>query len=107
MIDVITEHITKTAGVCGGKARIDGHRIRVMDIALLHEYSGMTADEIVQYYPTLTLSDVHAALAYYFDHIEEIQEEIRREQVFVENFRQQHTSPLQAKLDKLTGDSAK
>jgi uncharacterized protein (DUF433 family) len=28
----------------------------------------MSPDEIVSAYPTLTLSDVHAALAYYHDH---------------------------------------
>jgi len=107
MIAVITEHITKTPGICGGKARIEGHRIRVMDIALLHERFGLNADEIIGHYPTLTLSDVHAALAYYFDHIEEIQEEIRNEQEYVEEFRQKYASPLQSKLDKLIGASAK
>jgi len=40
MIAVITEHITKTPGVFGGRARIEGHRIRVMNIALLHERLG-------------------------------------------------------------------
>lgn len=30
-------HIKKTPGVCGGKACIDGTRIRVMDIVVLHE----------------------------------------------------------------------
>ncbi len=107
MIDVIAEHITKTPGVCGGKARIEGHRIRVMDIALLHERLGLNANEIIGHYPTLTLSDVHAALAYYFDHIEEIRDEIRGEQEYVEEFQRKHASPLQAKLDWLTGASAK
>lgn len=107
MIAVITEHITKTPGVCGGRARIEGHRIRVMDIVLLHERLGLNADEIISHYPTLTLSDVHAALAYYFDHLEEIQKEIRNEQEYVEEFQQKHASPLQAKLDKLIGASAK
>jgi len=27
-------HITQTPGVCGGKPRIAGHRIRVQDIAI-------------------------------------------------------------------------
>ena len=107
MIAVITEHITKTPGICGGKARIEGHRIRVMDIALLHERFGLNADDIVGHYPTLTLSDVHAALAYYFDHIEEIREEIRHEQEYVEEFQRTHDSPLQAQLDMLTSASAK
>lgn len=107
MIDVITEHITKTPDVCGGKARIEGHRIRVMDIALLHERLGLNANEIISHYPSLTLGDVHAALAYYFDHIEEIRDEIRSEHEYVEEFQRKNTSPLQAKLDWLSGVSAK
>jgi hypothetical protein len=39
----------------------------------------MTPDEIVSHVPSITLADVHASLAYYFDHIEEIQEEMRAE----------------------------
>ncbi len=38
-----TERITKTPGVCGGKACIAGHRIRVMDIVIWHEHMGMSA----------------------------------------------------------------
>ena len=37
----------------------------------------MTPDEIAAGYPHLTLAQVHAALAHYFDHREEIQGEVR------------------------------
>jgi hypothetical protein len=60
-------------------------------------------DEIVLHLPTLSLSDVHAALAYYYDNIDEIRDEIRQEQEFVAEFRRQHPSALQAKLDSLLG----
>ncbi len=93
-----TERITKTPGVCGGKTCIAGHRIRVMDIAIRHEHLGMSADEIVTAYPTITLSDVHAALAYYFDNIEEIREEIRHNDEIAEQFRAQFPSKLKEKL---------
>jgi len=98
MADVITDRITKTPGVCGGKACIAGHRIRVMDIVIWHEHMGMTPDEIVQHYPTITLSDVHAALAYYFDHVEEIREDIRRNDELAEQFRAQFPSRVIEKL---------
>jgi len=39
----------------------------------------MTPDEIVDHYPTITLADVHAALAYYWDHRDEIERAILRE----------------------------
>lgn len=107
MAQVITERITKTPGVCGGKACIAGHRIRVMDIVICYEYQRMTADEIVDQYPTITLSDVHTAMAYYYDHIEEIREEMRREEEFVEEFMRNNPSPLQAKLRRLMGEENK
>ena len=58
----------------------------------------MTPDEIVSHIPTITLADVHAALAYYFDHIEEIQQELRVERSFAEEIRRSHPSLLEAKL---------
>ncbi|WP_333364954.1 DUF433 domain-containing protein [Microcoleus sp. herbarium14] len=36
-IAVIKEHIEITPGICGGKPRIAGHRIRVQDIVVWHE----------------------------------------------------------------------
>ncbi len=44
----------------------------------------MTPDEIVEAYPHLTLAQVHSALAYYWEHRDEIEQEIRQEQIFVE-----------------------
>ncbi len=69
-------HITKTPGICGGRARIDGHRIRVQDVAIDYERLGMSPEEICQQHPGLSLAQVHSALAYYFDHREEIIAEI-------------------------------
>jgi uncharacterized protein (DUF433 family) len=92
------DRISRTPGVCGGKACIAGHRVRVLDIVVWHEHQGMTADEIVSHVPTITLGDVHAALAYYFDHIEEVQEEMRAERAFAEEFRRGNPFLLEAKL---------
>ncbi len=87
-----------TPGTCGGKPRIAGHRIRVMDIVVCHEQQGMSPDEIVSIYPSLTEDDVHAALAYYFDHRDEIQRDIKEERRFVEEVRQRTPSPLQERV---------
>jgi hypothetical protein len=48
--------------------------------------------------PTLTLGDVHAALAYYFDHLDQIQQEMRDERSRAEEFRRSNPSLLEAKL---------
>lgn len=73
MENVIAQHITKTPGICGGRPCIAGHRIRVQDIVVWHEMRGYCPDEIVDMFPGITLADVYAALAYYFDHREEIE----------------------------------
>ena len=79
----IDARIESTPGVCGGKPRIAGHRIRVQDIVCWHELQGMTPDEIVSGYPQITLADVHAALAYYHAHRDEIQRHMRDDEAFV------------------------
>ena len=74
---IIITHIDKKPGVCGGRACITGHRIRVVDIVTWHEKRGYCPDEIVALFPGITLADVYAALTYYFDNREEIEEDFR------------------------------
>ena len=73
MTDVVRQHIEIVAGAGGPKARIAGHRVRIEDVAIWHEKLGLSPDEIVDAIPTLTLADVHAALASYWDHRDEIE----------------------------------
>ncbi len=95
---VISEHIEITPGVCGGKPRIAGHRIKVQDIVIWHERLGLSPDEIVSQYPTISLADVYAALAYYHDHLAEIREQIREGEAFVRELQAKTPSILQQKL---------
>jgi uncharacterized protein (DUF433 family) len=88
--EIVYGHITQTPGVCGGEACIAGHRIRVHDIALDHEWSGLCPEEICVQYPGLTLGQVHAALAYFFDHRDAILAEIEADEKYVEEFMRQH-----------------
>jgi len=78
----LIEHIESTPGVCGGKPRIAGTRIRVQDVVGWAE-QGLSPDEIVSGYPHLTLADVHAALAYYYDHREVIDQQMKDADEFV------------------------
>ena len=93
----LDEHIAITPGVLGGKPRIAGHRISVHDIMVWHEEMGQSANEIASDY-NLTLAEVYAALAYYYDHQEEIDERTREDEAFVEAMRQQTPSLLAQKL---------
>jgi uncharacterized protein (DUF433 family) len=71
------DRIVTTPGTCGGKPRVAGHRITVKYVVLAHRRGGMSPDEIASAHPGLTPADVHAALAYYDDHHEAIDADIR------------------------------
>jgi uncharacterized protein (DUF433 family) len=90
-------HIEVTPGICGGRARIAGHRIRVQDVVIWTE-QGQSPDQIVADFPQLSLADVYAALAYYHDHRDEIDGQIRQDDQFVERMRAQSGPGL---LDQL------
>lgn len=98
----LDQHIEQTPDIAGGKPRISGHRITVQDIAIWHERMGKSADEIASDY-SLSLSDVYAALAYYFDHQEEMDRAILESDAFVKLLRQTTTSKLLQKLQTQNG----
>jgi len=102
-IPIINSHIEITPGICGSKPRIAGHRIRVQDIVIWHEKMGMSPDEIIYHHPTISLSDVYAALAYYHEHLDEIRQEIKNSEKIVQEVEAQSTSTLQQKLKHLHG----
>jgi uncharacterized protein (DUF433 family) len=93
----LDRHIEITPGVAGGKPRIAGHRITVANIALWHERFGKSADEIAAEYD-LDLASIYAALAYYFDHREEIDQSIKDGEAFAAELRKRTPSPLQEEL---------
>jgi uncharacterized protein (DUF433 family) len=100
MPSVSKEHIEIVEGAGGPKARIAGSRIRVMDVATWHENMGMTADEIANEFPTITLADVYAALAYYWDNRAAIEEAMTAEDTFVEELRRRSPSVLADKMKR-------
>lgn len=94
---VLDRHIEITPGISGGKPRIAGHRITVQNIVIWHERMNKSADEICAEYD-LTLSDVYAALAYYFDHRDEIDHSIEKSEAIVETLHRCTPSVLKKKL---------
>ena len=83
VLPVIREYIAMKPGHCGGKPHISGHRIKVQHVAVWHERMGMTPEEIVATYPTLTLPAVYAALAYYHGHRAEIDADVESDERFI------------------------
>jgi len=92
----LNDHIQITPGVAGGRPRIAGHRITVQNVVIWHERMGLSADEIASKY-RLTLADVYAALTYYYDHQEEVDEAMRADEALVEELRRQSHSRLPEK----------
>ena len=88
-------HIVKEPGYCGGKAAIDHTRVRVNNVVFLHKQGktpqeilkqGKTPQEILVEYPDLSLAQVHAALAYYYDHRDEIEAELAKDDGWDERY---------------------
>jgi len=71
-------HIVKRAGICGGEPIIDGTRTPVRAIVGYYKM-GMTVEEILEGLPHLKPAEVYDALAYYFDHQEEIERDIEED----------------------------
>jgi uncharacterized protein (DUF433 family) len=108
MHPVAIQHIElRPSAIHGQKACIAGTRIGVQDIYVWHELMGRSPDQIVSEYPFLSLAQVHSALAYYFDHAEEIRGQVQRGREEAERIRVANSPKLAAKLAALdsNGDS--
>lgn len=66
-------YISSEPQVMSGRPCIAGTRVRVMDIVGARK-AGVPDEELPEYFSsrTLTLSEIHAALTYYYDHQDEI-----------------------------------
>lgn len=95
------KHIVQTPDVVGGKPRIAGRRITVQNIVIWHEHMGFSVDEIATQY-NLSLAEIYAALAYYYDHKPEIDQTMAESEAFVEELRQKTPSLLAQKLYERT-----
>ena len=61
-----------------GVLLISGTRTKVVEIALDRLAHNWDAEEIRRQHPHLTLGQIHSALAYYYDHQDEIDRDIDR-----------------------------
>lgn len=91
-IPVLSEHVGVRPGYCGGKPHLLGHRSKVKHIAVWYDRQGLGPSEIVEQHPTITLAQVHAALACYSDHRAEIEAEIAEEDRMFEGWKARQPS---------------
>jgi uncharacterized protein (DUF433 family) len=90
--------------ISAGHARIRGTGFKVRIIAEEH-LNGASPEEMQEWHPPLTLGQIHGALAYYYDHKQEFDDEMAELNRFVEELRaQQGESLLVKKLRELGKD---
>jgi uncharacterized protein (DUF433 family) len=85
-----------------GIAWISDTKVKVMEVALDKLVHGSSPEEIHFQYPHLSLAQVYAALAYYYEHQNELDSEIqRRWQEVNEMAALEANTPLQQRLREL------
>jgi uncharacterized protein (DUF433 family) len=70
-------HILKSATEPARLERIP--RLRISQIVADYLAHGWSPEEMCRQHPDLTLSEAHSAMAYYFDHQQEIDSELKAE----------------------------
>jgi uncharacterized protein (DUF433 family) len=72
---------------------------KVVELVASVKAHGWSPEELVFQYPHLTLGQVHSALAYYWDHHQEVDADLARREAYAEQLRaEQGDSPVIAKL---------
>jgi uncharacterized protein (DUF433 family) len=74
----------------GGVVRVGNCRVS-LDLIVEQYESGMTAEDMVRAYDTLALPDVHAVIAYYLRHRDDVKSYLKR--------REQQADALRAKVE--------
>ncbi|MDP6357754.1 MAG: DUF433 domain-containing protein [Planctomycetota bacterium] len=96
MAVVAIEHIdVDSAGV----ARISGSRTKIIQIVMDRMANNWSAEDIRDQYPHLSLAQIHATLAYYYDHQAELDAQIESDSQQAREMRDQAgPSPIAERL---------
>jgi uncharacterized protein (DUF433 family) len=90
------EHINRDKD---GVPMIDGTTMKVVELVMAQMAHGWSPEELHFQYPHLSMSQIHSALAYYWDHKETLDEDIERRERYAEEMRQEAgPSPLAKRL---------
>jgi uncharacterized protein (DUF433 family) len=94
-------YVEKRPGVRGGAPVIAGTGIKVLDVAVRYEVMGMTPEEIMVALPHIELSQIHAALSYYYAHKAVLDREWKASLKKVARLRAGQASILEQKLSSI------
>ncbi len=92
------EHITLSEN---GVPMIEGTTTKIVEIVLETKAYGWSPEEVHFQHPYLSLGQIYSAMAYYFDHSQEFEREIRERLEKVRNIRASlGESKVQTKLEE-------
>jgi uncharacterized protein (DUF433 family) len=81
---------------------IEGTRMKVSHLVIEHLNWGWSPEELHFQHPHLTLGQVYSALAYYWDHKEQVDQQIAEDSAEIERMRREATpNPALDKLRKV------
>jgi len=96
LVETRYEHVTLNDD---GVPVISGTTMKVIELVLEKNANGWSPEELYFQHPYLTLGQIYSALAYYWDHREELDRDIERRLEFVDSVqRATPPSPLVARL---------
>lgn len=78
---------------------IVGTRVKVVELVLDHLAYGWSPEELHFQHPHLTMGQIHSALAYYWDHKAELDQDIARRLQIVDQLQQ--TLPSSPRIERL------
>ena len=88
MIAEMVAALVSTSDVCGGRLRIEGTRITLNQIVILYK-QGLSAEDIADQYPHISLAQVYSALAYYHANRMAVEAELAAEKAQAERLEQE------------------
>jgi uncharacterized protein (DUF433 family) len=103
METALDRHIEANPAIRGGKPYITGTRITMSDVVLMHLRLGQGLEQIAGHYG-ISLAALHAAMAYYYDHQEEIDRRMDEEDAVIQASRDKCPSLLRARIKALKGE---
>jgi uncharacterized protein (DUF433 family) len=93
----LDRYIEITPDIRGGKPRIAGRRITVADVAIAYLRLGQSLEEVAAEYE-LTLSEVYAAMSFYYDNKVAIDQSTKDSEAFADSLSPLYPSLLQGEL---------
>ncbi len=69
-------HIIKDPNTCGGSPVIKGTRFPIRSVVYYILQLGLTPEELIEKFSSLSMAQVYDALAYYYDNQEEVNQDI-------------------------------